>query len=227
MKKLLSLGGLFIALNSLGQNCTGYYLMQNNKTVEMTVYDRKGEPAGKIVYTVSGLVATDTGASTNVTVEQFNKRGKNTLTYHNVMQCKGGTFFMDFKYLTSNTQEKQYEWAKKKGHTSYEYLEYPQQMSIGDHLKDGKFHNDRTNTEGGQLVDINITDRKVEGKESVTTPAGSWDCYKISYKMKIAAQVARDFNTFSTEFVEWYAPGFGVVKSQSKDFGGTELASIH
>jgi len=227
MKKLLSLAGLFISLTTLGQNCTGYYLMQNNKTVEMAVYDRKGDPLGKLVYTVSGLVTTDTGSSTHVTVEQFNKRGKNTLTYHNVMQCKGGTFLMDFKYLTSKGEENQYEWAKRKGRTSYDYLEYPVQLSVGERLKDGKFHIDRNGNENEQLIDMAITDRKVEGKESVTTPAGTWDCFRISFKTKIVMEIRRMPNTINMDCEEWYAPGFGVVKTQAKGFGGTELTSIH
>ena len=142
------------------------------------------------------------------------------------MQCKGGTFIMDFKSLTSEAQEKQYEWARRKGWTSYDYLEYPPQLSVGEHLKDGKFHNDRNNGQGVQLVDMNLTERKVEGKESITTPAGTWDCFKISYKFKTAIQFYGNVNVVNMECMEWYAPGFGVVKTQYKDYGSAELISV-
>lgn len=38
-----------------------------------------------------------------------------------------------------------------------------------------------------QTLTLDVINRKVEGKEKITTPAGSWDCYKItnSTKMKI------------------------------------------
>ena len=33
-------------------------------------------------------------------------------------------------------------------------------------------------------IEISITERKVEGKEIVTTPAGTWECYD-RYRQKI------------------------------------------
>ena len=132
---------------------------------------------------------------------------------------------MDFKSLTSEAQEKQYEWARRKGWTSYDYLEYPPQLSVGEHLKDGKFHNDRNNGQGVQLVDMNLTERKVEGKESITTPAGTWDCFKITYKSKITVKTMGIGMPFNIEGTEWFAPRFGIVKTESKN-GGTAITAI-
>ena len=70
-----------------------------------------------------------------------------------------------------------------------------------------------------------VYDRKVEDKEKVSTPAGSWDCYKISYKSKMSIKMMGVGIPVSMDGTEWYAPGFGVVKSVSKH-GTTEITSI-
>ena len=55
MKKLLCLAGLVSSLTTLGQDCKNYYFLQNNKTVEMTITNKKGDVTGKQVYTISGV----------------------------------------------------------------------------------------------------------------------------------------------------------------------------
>ena len=67
--------------------------------------------------------------------------------------------------------------------------------------------------------------RKVEGQQSVTTTAGTWNCFRISYKSKITVKTGPFGFPVNIEGVEWYAPGFGIVKSQSK-YGSTAITSI-
>ena len=105
------------------------------------------------------------------------------------------------------------------------YMEYPNNMNVGDNLKNSTMHMDMDNNGMKQSLDMEVFDRKVEAKEKVTTPAGSWDCYKISYKSKIRIKTMGIGMPMNIEGVEYFAPGFGVVKTQSKH-GGTEIVSI-
>ncbi len=71
------------------------------------------------------------------------------------------------------------------------YLEYPANMNVGDQLKDGQLSMDYESTSGlKSSIEISITERKVEGKESVTTSAGTWECFKISAHNKIVSKIA-------------------------------------
>lgn len=49
--------------------------------------------------------------------------------------------------------------------------------------------------------------------ENVTTPAGSWNCFRITsdalMRMKIGIGIPMHF-----KIVEWFAPGFGIVKTE-------------
>ena len=55
-----------------------------------------------------------------------------------------------------------------------------------------------------------ITDREVLGKESVTTPAGTFDCYIITQSTHIKSMAANQKRTTK----QWIAEGVGVVKSE-------------
>lgn len=105
------------------------------------------------------------------------------------------------------------------------YLEYPANMKEGDMLKDGQFNMDFKMQNGmGGNVSVSITNRKVLGRESVTTTAGTWDCFKISYKSRIVMKLVVGI-PINVETTEWYAPGIGVVKTEA---GGsrTEITAI-
>ena len=65
-------------------------------------------------------------------------------------------------------------------------------------------------------VSIHISGGKVLGQEQITTPAGTFDCIKISYIMK--TNMAAD--SLKLYYTAWYAPGIGMVKEQGCDRKG-------
>ena len=105
------------------------------------------------------------------------------------------------------------------------HLEYPGKMSVGDALKDGNMTMEMNTSGLPSTATINITDRKVEGQESVTTPAGTWNCYKITYKGKMTIKMGPLPVNTNLDGTEWFAPGFGIVKTESKH-GSTAITSI-
>ena len=139
------------------------------------------------------------------------------------MQCDGGIVMMDMKMFIPAAQQEQMGDVSATGSTTY--LEYPANMKEGDQLKDASFSMDFKSKSGlGGHISVDMTNRKVAGKESVTTPAGTWDCYKITYHSKIIFKMGIGI-PINSDVTEWYAPGFGVVKSESNG-GGTEITAI-
>jgi hypothetical protein len=212
-----------IPVIALAQDCQHFLLLQKNKIIEMTIYNKKGEPNGKQVYTVSD-VSEGGGLTTGGLVsELFDKKGKSMSRANGVVKCNGGVMLVDMKMLIPQQQQEQYASAQVRADNVY--LEYPIGMKPGDALKDGNFAMDINNHGMQQTLTMVISDRKVEAQESVTTAAGTWNCYKISYKSRMTVKTGIIGIPFTFEGVEWYAPGFGVVKTQSK-YGGTEITSI-
>jgi hypothetical protein len=54
MKQFLLACIIIASLNSFSQTCN-FYLLQNNKTIEISFKNKKGKDVGKQVYTVSNV----------------------------------------------------------------------------------------------------------------------------------------------------------------------------
>jgi hypothetical protein len=67
---------------------------------------------------------------------------------------------------------------------------------------------------------INITNRVVASQESVTTAAGTFNCYKITQDFKMENIVMGMTIPITMKSIEYYAAGTGMVKSQSFDKNG-------
>ncbi len=92
-------------------------------------------------------------------------------------------------------------------------MEYPAGMKVGDHLNGANGQLEEKVGDKTIVATSNITDRKVVGKENITTPAGTWNCLKITYK---STTVVKGFNMPPqvVESTEWFVPNFGIIKIQ-------------
>ena len=224
MKKLVLPALLFAGYAASSQKCNDYFFLQNNKTVEMTITTKKGKEGGKLVYAISHVKKSGSVTTSIANSEFFDKNGKTISKSVNAIQCDGGTFMVDMKAFIPSAQQEQM--GDISGSTDKVYLEYPANMKEGDALKDGSFSMDFKAKSGlASHVEVSLTNRKVAGKESVTTPAGTWDCFKITYHSKVVIKMGIGI-PFNTDITEWYAPGFGVVKSESEKGGMTEITAI-
>lgn len=200
-----------------------YYYLQNNKTVTMGMLDRKGNPDGKYVYKVSGVTKSGSTTSARVQSEVFDKKGKSLGGGTGTMQCKSGQLMIDMKMMMNPQQAQQFKNAEVDGKGAF--MEYPVSLSVGQTLSDANFNMDMKAESGmAANVTIDVTDRKVEAKEKITTPAGSWDAYKITYNSKVVMNMGIAIPV-KMQMTEWFVPDFGVVKSTSK-WGTQELVSI-
>ena len=224
MKKLILAFSMFICGNLFAQDCNNYLFLQNNKTVEMTIYDKKAEPSGKQIYAVSNVATVGGITSATLNSEMFDKKGKSIAKSTTIVKCNGGVMMMDMRMNLSSQQQQQI--GSTTATADNVYIEYPSNMNVGDQLKDGTFQMDITTNGMNQSIGMSITERKVESKETVTTTAGTWECFKISYKSKTVIKTMGIGIPMNMDGTEWYAPGVGVIKSESK-YGGTAITAIN
>ena len=100
-------------------------------------------------------------------------------------------------------------------------IEIPNDLSVGQNLNDANV----TMKIGMSGINMNIAvdmlNRKVEKKESVTTPAGTYDCYVVysekQSKMMMANQV------YPSRV--WLAEGVGMVKQETYKKNGDLMSS--
>lgn len=130
------------------------------------------------------------------------------------MKCEGGEFYVD---MQSMVDPKSME-AFKGMEVSVESkdLIYPAGLTAGQVLPDASITISAA-TGGVSLLNlvINITNRQVVGTESVTVPAGTFDCYKITYAFE--TKMMFKINATVTEYVNM---GVGNVKTETFDKKG-------
>ena len=107
-----------------------------------------------------------------------------------------------------------------------ENMEYPATLSVGQKLKDAKMKISFT-TEGMPMtmdMNFNIVNRKVEAKENITTPAGTYECFKISYETESVTGMMGQNMTTIMKAVQWYNMEAGDVKTANYNGDGKLLS---
>ena len=99
-------------------------------------------------------------------------------------------------------------------------LSFPLQLKTGETLPDAAF---KMSAKGGTVFSTSIKNRKVESVEKLTTPSGTYNCYKITALLDVniempgvpaetIAQMKK--NMPSSSYTMWFDPSFGIVKME-------------
>ncbi len=218
MKKTISILIIFnfLVITSALAQCNTFYEFKEGSKWELETYNKKGSKTGTVKYLIKNHTSQNDGYEAVVNMIITNKKGKQTRDGDFVARCKNGMTYFDMEQFIPEESLKAF--GNMKLTVTGEELEWPATLSTGMNLKNGHIQ-----VKGDQGFPINvkmdITDRKVVGKEKITTPAGSFDCYKVTYKMKIKTIVSTEFGV-----AQWITKGLGTVKSENYNKSGKMIA---
>lgn len=207
--------------------CSSYYWFKDGTIAEYSVKDAKGNELYHTTSTVTnvrnedGVLLADFTASTGT--------GSVTATY----KCEGDKIFIDMKSFFA----KNFSGMAEKGGMEMEmesaYLSFPSTMKVGDELEGANFKIiAKKDGKPFMTTATQIKDRKVESMEKITTPAGTWDCLKITETNAVKSEMmGKVYQEKETKTVYWFAPGVGVIRNDSYDKAGkltmqSELVSL-
>ncbi len=191
------------------QDCTLFYPESIGTLREMTNYDKKDRVTGRVHQTISDKSTSGGNISMDVETVIYDDKDEEINRSKVEVGCETGVFKVDMSDYVGEMLDAYREMeVEMKG----DNLQFPPGMSEGDELPEGNI-NIQVSSSGIKMVDMDITikNRKVEGKEEISTSAGSFDCFKISYDMEAKTNMF----TVNTSGVEWIAEGVGVVKTES------------
>jgi hypothetical protein len=218
MNKVIVAVIAFLALTpALFAQCNQFYQLDNGSYWEMENYNGKGKLASKNQQKVTSYNSTGSGFNATINSTTFNEKGKELMKGDLVMKCEGGTIYIDMRNFINEDQMKALGNYELK--VESDNLEIPSSLSAGQSLKDGTITLTATNAPMPMKMTVNIHDRKVEGKESITTPAGTFECFKISSKATFKNQMGINM-TFEFSSIDWLAPKVGLVKTESYNKNG-------
>jgi len=214
---------LVFVYTGLAQDCTYFYPMEEGTLIELRHFDKKAKVSGTTRQEIIDK-QTDAGAVA-ITIHNtfFDEKGKELMTSDLTMECKNGVFTFDMDHYLND------EMMSGMGDIEFiiegDNLEFPAKMSPGDQLRDGTIK-----LIVPEMAMMNMTtkvyNRKVEAIEKVTTEAGTFECFKITYDVFVDGMI--DINT---KGIEWIAQDVGAVRTETYNKSGklsgyTELIKL-
>lgn len=213
MKTLFSLVLFFSAASSGFSQCNAFYPLNENVKYEYDHFDRKEKLSFKMSQTFKNISGDGNNMSATLAQEIFDaKKGDKLSSSELLWKCQDGTLHFDMKSMTltmDNAQQMNMGDAGMSVDVTGDQLDLPSDLQVGQTLKDVSYHIKMTMS-GINLMNrtFNVKDRKVEAQESITTPAGTFDCYKITF----ITVSEGGMGSGTTKTTVWYAKDGGLVK---------------
>lgn len=205
---LIPLGAVF------GQDCAFYYPKQEGATLEITNYNRKDKVTGRTIQKITNVQESGNSLKASVQMKSYDDKDELIFESEVDVMCKDNEFNLSMENFINGQQMSAFSEADVT--IDSDNLRYPANMKPGQELNDGVI-NISVNNAGMPVMNMTTTidNRKVEGIEKITTPAGTFDCFKISYDITSKMMVS-----VTMKAVEWISMDAGVVKSESYKSNG-------
>ncbi|MFD2933328.1 TapB family protein [Spirosoma flavum] len=173
--------------NSQAQDCLGM-TFKTGMNFELSHFNAKDKPAGKVVYQVKDVHKEGGSTIMDITAQFEDEKGKQRPPYSIHYTCTGNELIADMSGMMQAMQSggmKDMEMKLKSNK-----LVYPGKLSVGQKLSDGQMELEMANN-GTTMMTMNMTmaNRQVESQAPITTPAGTFDAYKISSDMNMENRV--------------------------------------
>ncbi|NJK86425.1 MAG: hypothetical protein HC906_11110 [Bacteroidales bacterium] len=159
--------------------CILFSKRQKTSQLEYKSYDQKKQLTGIIRQKIKDITTNGDNVSATVQAEYFDKDEKETYKSEFGVKCENGTFYIDMKNFINGQSMEAYKDMEVAVESNE--LQMPSSLKAGDQLNDGTITMTVSN-QGTKFMTMatTISNRKVEAKETITTEAGTFECYKIS-----------------------------------------------
>ncbi len=203
-------------------SCSKFYPMVEGTAYEYTNYNKKNKVEGVTNYKVASV--TQNGGDTQATMAMTyqDKKGKELFNSDYHITCSNNTVRVDYKSLFPSQMMKQYEDMGMEMDITGTDIELPNNLTVGQDLADANIAVALSMSGMKMNFNVDMTDRTVEKRESVTTAAGTFDCYLIT-----------ETNTSQTMGAEqqmnsklWLAEGVGIIKQETYKKNGNLVSRM-
>lgn len=189
--------------------CNPFYNLQEGSKWELTSYNAKDKVTGRQINELKSLDEKSNGWIATVYFQSFDKKDELVYEKEVELECEDGVIKMDMERFIP--EESLQAFKDMNMTVEVDNLEWPSDLSVGKSLDDGAI------TISGDFMNmkVDVTDRKVESKEKITTPAGTFDTFKVSYNVKMKMMMSRE-----SKAVDYIAENVGIVRSESYNGNG-------
>ncbi len=226
MKNLILIIAMLLAFSAAkSEKCDLYFPQEPGTSLVYHNYDEDGDLTSITVYKITGKEKTADGLKISVELKMYEDEDmdeEDAIVSNMVFYCKDGNFYWDMKAFVNSQSFESLRETDMEIKIDSDDLAFPSDLSVGQELPDGKI----TMSVKSMFMTMEFTtiikDRKVEAKESVTTQAGTFNCYKISQITFVKAMMSET----EMKSLSWTAENYGIIKSETYDEDGDLQSSM-
>ena len=194
-------------ITGFGQDCSAFYPFEEGVSFQITNYDKKGKVVAVANHMVNSILTSGDAATATINSVVKDKKGEVLTDGEYEIICEGNEVSIDVKSLMNPTMFDQFEGMETE--ISGTNVVIPSNLSVGQSLPDASMTMDINMSGINMSMTVMMTDRTVDGEETITTPAGSFDCFVISYTSNIKMGMNR-----TGKAKQWLSKGVGMVKQE-------------
>ncbi len=203
-------------------SCSKYYPMVEGSSFQYTMTNKKGKTEGVTDYTITN-VSSDGDATTATFEFKFtDEKGKEIFNSDYNISCSGDGIKIDYNSILPSEMMAQYEEMGLEMDVTGTDIEIPNDLNVGETLEDANVSVSMSMSGIKMNISVDQTNRKVEKIESITTPAGTFDCYLITETTTSKTMGAKQ----EMNNKMWLAEGVGMVKQESYKKNGDLMSRM-
>ncbi len=205
------------------QECNAVLFMKKGAILDYTDYNKNGKKKSTTRHETIDISGTGNTIDAIIEATVNDKKNKTPFSTQYKANCNNGLFSVDMLRFFSLDKLSEQNQENLKLEIDGDVLEFPTNSDIGDQLDDG-YISIKLNNQGFTLITMtfNILNRKIVGEETITTPAGSFKCQKVTFDFKSKFGIIK----INGSGVEWYHDNVVVVRSESYNKKG-KLIGYH
>ncbi|MGB3852171.1 MAG: hypothetical protein WA958_19560 [Tunicatimonas sp.] len=196
-----------------------FYPMEEDHYYEVKTYNKKDKLQATSQYTITAVAETDNGYEATVSSKALDKKGESMGEGEFTVICEDGQLKMDVQRLLTSLSQLQ-DIQGMNVDIEGDHIVIPSSLSVGEALPEST----TTIKVGmeGMAMNMNTTtviirDRTVAAQEDVTTPAGTFPCYKVTYEMSATMKTMGMGREIIYTGTEWLSEGVGMVRNEQYD----------
>jgi hypothetical protein len=219
MKTLLTTFVFALFYTVATAQCNTFFPLKENVKYQYDHYDKKDKLSMRTVQWLKNISGAGNSMKATLVQEMIDVKKNSTITSTEAdWSCENGTLHfainnVAFENVNAN--------SAMSVDISGDKMDIPSAFEVGQQLRDLTYHI-KMGMSGMTVMNrsYNVKDRKVEAEEKITTPAGTFDAFRVSFTTTSEGGIGS--GTIKT--LIWYSKDVGMVKTENYSEKGNLLS---
>jgi len=220
MKNFLIIAMISLISTSVwAQKCDIYFPLIENNGVQYQSFDRRDRLQGTQDLMVKEVIQHADHIEALINTKYYDNRNNFQHESDFSVICKGNEIILDIQSIIDQGMLQGFQGMEVE--MSSIDIVFPDNPQVGQELEDASMT--ISVSSGGRTISemtFNIINRKIESIETITTPAGTFESFKITSEMQSESRTMGISHRTTMTSVDYWSKGVGTVRSESYNSRG-------